>query len=106
MITIQLTDSEVDAVLIQSPAFRAMFVQRYTEAQKSLAKSIQPTEEQLVNRLTQYVRNNFGFNSKIAGIKYVRQFVSDNKDNFSYHTYNRLYSLSGAKTFVENLICW
>jgi hypothetical protein len=106
MITIQFNEDEAETVLSQSATFRYMMFRALKAAQAENAKLVKPTEIQLLQKLNNYVRSNFSSPTKIAGIKYVRQFVSDNMTYLTLETYNRLYSLSGAKQYVENLIGW
>lgn len=106
MITIQFNEDEAEAVLSQSATYRYLLIRTLAKAQAENAKLVSPTEEQLLQKLNAYVRSNFSSSTKIAGIKYVRQFVAYSAAYLSSETHSRLYSLSGAKQYVENLIGW
>lgn len=105
-INISLTEDEMEMVMSQSATFRYIVTRTLGNAQVDLGKMVKPTEAQLMDQLRTYVRNNFGSNSKIAGIKYVRQWAADNRNNLSFATYESLYGLANAKRFVEDLIQW
>lgn len=104
MITIQFNNDEFEAVISQSEMFRYIVARTLGKAQEDLSWKVVPTEAQLLDQLRTYVRANFSNTSKIAGIKYVRQWAADNQPKLSWSTYESLYGLANAKRFVEELI--
>lgn len=107
MITISFNQTELQGVMNESPSFRSLVARTLENTQASLlVKTELPLEGRLVEQLRTYVRTHFSNTNKIAGIKYVRQWAVDNKYRLSDETYQKLYSLIGAKEFVENLLRW
>ncbi len=105
-VNIEMTQDEVEAVASQSATVRYILARKLAEAQATLSQKVDPTEGQLVEQLRTYVRANFSNSSKIAGIKYVRQWAADNRNRLSFTVYESLYGLANAKRFVEDLIQW
>ncbi len=103
-ITIRFTQDEVEDISSQSAAFRWVLFRTLADAQNELAKKSELSEEQLMERLRTYIRNTFSPETKLGCIKYVREWLNENRYRLSTATYNKLYSLNGTKTFVEDLI--
>ena len=106
MINLSLSEAEVGTILVESETFRQCIIRQLTQTQGQLntVNMAYSHETRIVNELTNYIRNNFGSFTKIAGIKYVRQWALDHISQITPQTYERFYSLRGAKEFVENLI--
>lgn len=96
-ITLSFTETEINNIILESATFRELII-------KELFKTDLVHENSLINGLKLYIQNTFNSSTKISAIKYVRQFVEDNKTSLSYEKYNDLYSLAGAKKFVEENI--
>lgn len=101
---ITLTEDEMELVLAQSSTFRYIVTRNLANAQAELSTKVDPTETQLMDNLRCHVRTSFGPSTKIAGIKYVRQWAADNQRLLSPATYESLYGLANAKRFVEDII--
>jgi hypothetical protein len=107
-ITLTLTVDDVTRILEQSYTFRDSVAQTLASAQTELARKTNPTEEQLMENLIYFVKFNVRPDNKISMIKFVRQYAQDH-EKLMPNKFDELYSLYGAKTFVEqymNGVVW
>lgn len=84
----------------ESPLFRRSVLYHLSERQSERDVI---NDKFLVDTLKNYVDTGFVESTKIPAIKFVRQWASTNKDRILTSTYETLYSLRGAKEFVEEV---
>jgi hypothetical protein len=106
MINISFTEQELAYVLSESVTVRLAVARHLQTQQNELSKLKQysPNETSLLANFKDLVRSSVRPNNKIQWIKNTRQWASDNKAVISADLYNRLYSLVGAKDFVEAIM--
>ncbi len=115
-INFQLTEDQIQKITMESPTFRQIVVNRLFTKQIALDKisgdyvdeKTNPNnlfdEKSALDYLDGYIRTTFTISNKIAAIKYVRQWADDRKAVLSSDTYNKLWSLSGAKEYVDERV--
>ena len=90
--TLSLTKPQLTTLMEESYTFR-----EYVADQLVKPPQLVPVSAFELQALESYVKNNFGVMSRIAAIKYVREWATLNN-------YGSLNNLSAAKTFVDKLI--
>jgi hypothetical protein len=105
-ITFNLTENQVQEVMNQSISFRTYIVAALAKAQAEISSTQNnwPYEGTLLESLRAQVKSNVRYDNKIQWIKNVRQWAMDNKLVITPNLYNQLYSLKGAKDFVEGIM--
>jgi hypothetical protein len=110
IINFPLTEDEIYDIMSESPKFKSIVLAKLFQQQSSLSSLTETNKGEVLNsislvaNLRNYIIGNFRNTTKISAIKYVRQWCVDNRQYLSVETYNDLYSLVGAKKFVEGII--
>lgn len=103
MISFELTAEQIATIVGESQTFKSLVIARLFESTTDKRQRMYGNEH--INRLYWYVQDNYDrVNSKIAAIKYVRQYVGEHQSNIDNVDYENLKSLYGAKEFVEKAL--
>lgn len=94
MIKIDITESEFDILFSESGTFR--------QRVRATFNSSEVSSLSFVNR---EIRRQFSANTKIAAIKWFRQYCSDTGETFGFNFGDNKYpGLSDSKNFVEKAL--
>lgn len=103
-ITLSFTEEEVIGLCGQSSDFTHCIVKRLLALQNQNSAR-QKSEPEMISGLKTYIKEHFNKQSSfILAIKHVRTWTKENEGWLSNETFTELYSLSGAKKFVESIL--
>jgi hypothetical protein len=105
-IVLEFTESEVAQIMVESTMFKTVVFRTLVNQHQILSKiPPQDTDEVvLIRKLSNRIKNALSFDGRAECIRNVRNWAVDNRDSISPKKYEELYSLQGARDFVNRLI--
>jgi hypothetical protein len=105
MITLTFTSEQAILIASVSPTFAEAIVKQLDDLGNKVVevKKEFPSEADLLETL-QIAVQAFSCSDKILAIKFVRTFVQKHQGGLSPSMYAKLYSLAGAKAYVEQFL--